>query len=175
MTAPSRPEALDPGRVLYDTLVGFLRDDGWPVSVEDDAERAVAVTVEGGSGRWVCVAQFAEDRPVLLFSSVIPAFVPAALRAPVGEYLNRANQGMLSGGFQFDLDEGEVRFVTALDLGDVDPAPLAESGALRGLIRQLVYVNVATVDRYLSGLMAVIHAGADPAAAVAAAEADQGT
>ena len=161
----------DPGRVVFDAAVAFLRADGWPIAAEDEQERAVAVTVEGASGRWVCAAQVADDKPLLLFSSVVPAYVPPAAREAVGEYLTRANQGLLAGGFQYDIDEGEVRFVTSLDLTGVDPGPLAESGALPGLIHQVVYANVVTVDRYLSGLMSVVHSGAEPAAAVAAAEA----
>ena len=170
--AARKTPAPDASQILYDTLVAFLRDDGWPVAVEDEGQRALAVTVEGGSGRWVCTGQITEERPVLLFSSVIPAFVPPAGRQSVGDFLTRANQGMLCGGFQYDLDGGEVRFVTSLDFADVDLAPVLACGALTGLIRQMVYVNVATVDRYLSGLMAVIHTGADPAVAVADAEAD---
>jgi hypothetical protein len=161
----------DPGSQVFAELISFLRDDGWPVAVEDEKERALAVTVEGTTGRWVCTAQVTEERPVLLFSSIVPAFVPAAARSAVGEFITRANVGMLSGAFQYDLDGGDVRFVTSLDLTGVDPEALAAGDALRGLIRQMVYVNVATVDRYLSGLMAVIHTGAQPAAAVAGSEA----
>jgi hypothetical protein len=163
----------EPGRYLFEALVAFLHDDGWPVAVEDEQERAVAVPVEGDSGRWVCAGQILTDRPLLLFSSIVPTYVPPAARARVGEFVNRANVGLLFGGFQYDLDEGEIRFVNSLDFNGVDPAPVAGSPLLRGLIRQMVQANVSTVDQYLSALMAVVHGGADPAEAVAGAESDE--
>ncbi len=160
-----------PGRFLYDALLQFLRDDGWPIDSEDDAEQAVAVPVEGNSGRWICVGQILDDRPLLLFTSVLPLFVAEQVREPVGEFVNRANRGLLYGGFQYDIDDGELRYVNSLDLSGVDPDSAVASGMLPGLIRRLVYANVGTTDQYFSALMSVIHAGTAPADAVAAAEA----
>jgi hypothetical protein len=160
-----------PGRFLYDALLEFLREDGWPIDSEEEQFQAVAVPVEGRSGRWICGGQIMDDRALLLFSSVVPTFVPEPVRPAVADFLHRANAGLLAGGFQFDPDGGEVRFVTSLDLSDVDPAAAVESGMLPGLIKRMVYANVSTTDQYFSALMSVIHSGVEPAAAVAAAEA----
>jgi hypothetical protein len=169
--APSVP----PGRFLFDALVSFLREDGWPIEAEDENEQAIAVPVEGASGRWICVGQIFDRRPLLLFSSLIPAYVPKEARAAVGEFLHRANAGLLFGGFQFAVDDGDIRYVTTLDLSEVDADVAASSGFLRGMVRRLVYANVATTDQYYSALMSVIHAGVEPTAAVAVAEAGDAT
>lgn len=161
-----------PGRFLYDAFLQFLRDDGWPIESEEEQFQAVAVPVEGRSGRWICGGQIMDERPLLLFSSVVPTFVPEAARPAVADFLHRANVGLLVGGFQFDPDGGEVRYVTSLDLSDVDPAAAVESGMLPGLIKRMVYANVSTTDQYFSALMSVIHSGVDPATAVAGAEAE---
>lgn len=175
MSPSGRPGAAaktsPPGRFLYDALLQFLREDGWPVEEEDEQFQAVAVPVEGRSGRWICGGQIMDERALLLFSSIVPAYVPEVAREAVSEFLHRANAGLLFGGFQFAPDEGEVRYVTSLDLSDVDPDVAVSSGMLPGLIKRMVYANAATTDQYFSGLMSVIHAGADPAAAVEAAEA----
>lgn len=162
--------ALPPGRFLYDAFLQFLRDDGWPIEAEEDGYQAVAVPVEGNSGRWICGGQIMDDRALLLFTSVIPVYVPPPVREAVSEFLHRANAGLLYGGFQYGLDEGEVRYVNSLDLSAVDPEEAAASGLLPGLIRRLVYANVATTDRYLPALMSVIYSGTAPADAVAGAE-----
>lgn len=161
-----------PGRFLYDAFLQFLRDDGWPVESEEEQFQAVAVPVEGRSGRWICGGQIMDDRALLLFSSIVPTYVPEQSRPAVSEFLHRANAGLLSGGFQYDPDGGEVRYVTSLDLSDVDPEVAVASGMLPGLIRRTVYANVSTTDQYFSALMSVIHSGVDPATAVEAAEAE---
>lgn len=162
-----------PGRFLYDAFLQFLREDGWPIETEEEQFQAVAVPVEGSSGRWLCGGQIMDERALLLFSSIVPVYVPEQSRGAVSEFLHRANAGLLFGGFQYDPDEGEVRYVTSLDLSDVDPAAAEQSGLLPGLIKRMVYANVATTDQYFSALMSVIHSGADPAAAVEAAEGDR--
>lgn len=175
MSPPGRPagsKKTPPGRFLYDAFLQFLRDDGWPIESEEEQFQAVAVPVEGRSGRWLCGGQIMDERALLLFSSIVPTYIPEQGRAAVSEFLHRANAGLLFGGFQFDRDGGEVRYVTSLDLSDVDPAAAVESGMLPGLIKRMVYANVSTTDQYFSALMSVIHSGMDPAAAVAAAEAD---
>lgn len=162
----------DRGAQLYRALIDFLRDDDWPVAEEDESERSFAVAVEGTNGRWVCVGQIARARPVLQFWSLVPVFVPPGARPAVAEYLHRATCGVFTGGFQFDWDEGDVRFLTSIDLGDDGPDMPDE--LLRPMLRQMVYLNVSTADRYLPGLMQVIHAGVAPADAVAAADAAAG-
>ena len=161
-----------PGRYLFDALYDFLRRDGWPVADEDAGQMALAVPVETEAGRWVCAGNIINGRAVLCFSSIVPVFVPEPARSGMAEFLHRANEGLLYGGFQFDLDEGEVRYVTTLDLTDVDAAALQSSGVLTGLIRRLIYANVAGTDQYYSAVMAVAHAGMDPSEAVARAERD---
>ncbi len=171
-TGEGSDELSEAGQVLLGTLEQFLRDDGWPLAEEDAGDRALAMAVEGNNGRWLCVAQVPPDRDLVLFTSVIPAFVPPERRPRMAEFVARANFGMLLGAFELELDDGEVRFCTSVDFTGVDPAPLAASGVLAGMIRQVVYVNVANVDRYLPALMTVLYGDADPAEAVARAEAD---
>ncbi len=65
------------------------------------------------------------------------------------------------GNFELDFDSGEIRFKTSLDVtGDrITPA----------LIKQLVYINVLTIDQYLPSIQAVLD-GATPVDAIRAIE-----
>jgi len=132
----------------------------------------MAVAVEGDNGRWVSVAQVSADRDIVVFTSVLALFVPEPRRGRLAEFITRANFGLMLGAFQFDMDEGEVHFVTSVDFTGVDPTPYADSGALIGMIRRIVHVNVVNVDRYLPALMTVVYGDVDPAEAVATAEQD---
>lgn len=169
---PSIDLLSDVGQILLGALDAFLVADGWPVADQDHGERAVAMPVEGESGRWICVAQVPPERDLVLFTSILPIFVPPDGRARVAEYLTRANFGMLLGAFELDMDEGELRYRTSVDLTGVDATDLESSSLLRPMIRQMIYANVVNVDRYFPGVMNVLYAGLTPAEAVSRVEAE---
>jgi hypothetical protein len=135
---------------IYDTLVGHLRAAGLPV--EEHAERGFAtVSAVGSSGRWILLAQAFEDRDQAVIYSMRVEPVPPERREPVALLLTRANYGLFLGNFEMDLDDGEVRFKTSLDFGGVEPSD--------ALVQPLVGFNVATMDRYLPAIDAVVDGG----------------
>ena len=80
----------------------------------------------------------------------------------MAEFMTRANYGMIVGNFELNYEDGEVRYKTSIDIGDSDLSLM--------LVKQIVYPNVATMDLYLPGLMAVIYSDASPADAIAKIE-----
>lgn len=151
---------------LFETMVGFLVEDDWPVTPIGE-EYAVSMTFAGENGEWPCIAQVDETLGRMLFYSASPGDVPADRRPAMAEFVTRANYGMLIGNFELDLDDGDLRFKTSLDVRDVDGL---DQPALAQLIRLIVYTNVLTMDRYLPGARAVADEGVDAAAAIAAIE-----
>lgn len=148
---------------IFDAMQRFFDEDGWPTRrVEPDGPTLVT-GFRGASGNWTCVAVAVEDQQQFLFYSVAPINAPAESHAAVAEYLTRANYGLHVGNFELDYRDGEIRFKTSVD---VEGASLVAS-----LVRNLVYLNCLMMDRYLPGLLGVIHAGEAPADAIAKAEA----
>ena len=115
---------------------------------------------QGKGGRWNCYAQVRVTKDVeqVLFYSVLPLNVPAEKRAAIAEFITRANYGMALGNFELDYNDGEVRYKTSVDVTDQTIAA--------GLLRPLVYTNVLMMDKYMSGLIAVVYADVSPAEAV---------
>jgi hypothetical protein len=146
--------------LIAETVQRFFRDDDWKFEQVD--ENILKMGVSGKNGRWTSYAQVREEQDQFVFYSVAPTTVPEASRAAVAEFLTRANYGMVIGNFEMDYRDGEVRFKTSIDLeGDcISPA----------LVRNVVYVNVRMMDRYLKGLMGVAYAGLSPEQAVKEAE-----
>ena len=69
---------------------------------------------------------------------------------------------MYIGNFEIDYKDGTVRFKTSIDV---------EGGTLtKTMIKNLLYMNVYTFDKYLPGLKAVAEQGVDPAATIARIE-----
>lgn len=99
-----------------------------------------------------------------LFYSVCAVDVPEGRRPAVAEFLTRVNLGLVSGNFEMDWADGEVRFKTGIELTCLTPTI--------ELIAALIQPNLSAVNRYLPGLMMVIHDEADPATARAECEED---
>ncbi|MBC7340390.1 MAG: YbjN domain-containing protein [Firmicutes bacterium] len=97
-----------------------------------------------------------------MFYSVCPVNVPEGKRLAVAEYLTRANYGLVIGNFEMDFRDGEVRYKTSIDVEGAEIAP--------ALVRNLVYANVITMDRYLPGLLGVIYGNLTPEQAIAQVE-----
>jgi hypothetical protein len=105
---------------------------------------------------WV-VCYEATERLAVLARYPIP--IPDGTRLAVAEFVTRANFGTLVGNFEFDMDDGELRFKTSADL---------EGTPLTGpFIRNLLAANLTTADRYFPGLMKVLYARMSPADAIA--------
>jgi len=82
----------------------------------------------------------------------------------VMHFLTRANYGMHVGNFEIDLDDGEVRFKTSMDVEDTEITAT--------MCRNLVEVNLAVMGRYIEGLAAVADDGRDVVEVLAAIEDD---
>lgn len=143
---------------IAEVVAAYLAARDWP-SEEDDG--VFAMPVAGEAGAWVAYLDPLDDQQQLLVYSVPDVDVPRARLADVALYLTRANFGLAIGNFEMDLDSGDIRFKTSVDV---------EGGVLtEAMVDHLVLANVVTTDRYLPGLRAVAQ-GADPAGAVAEVE-----
>ena len=144
---------------IYESMITWLRDDEWTFRevAEDDY---VVLGVDGQNTHLRCVGTAHEDIEVFNFYAVIPGNVPDSTRPQVAEFITRANFGMRLGAFEMDYEDGELRFLTGVDL---EGAP---DEALQAAIRQCVVAACATADRYYPGLMSVVYGGAGPREAI---------
>lgn len=139
---------------LHDRVVAFLVQDGWFPEHDDDA---VVCVFQGDAGTWPLYALTQETDRVVAVYSVAPLEVPAERSAAVMEFLTLVNASLAVGCFEQDLDEGQVRFRTSID---VEGTELVDT-----LLKQLVHTNVLTLDQYLPALRAVVEATESPRAA----------
>ncbi len=61
---------------------------------------------------------------------------------------------MIMGNFEMDIDDGEIRYKTSIDVEGSDLTP--------PLIRQVVYANLIITDRYHNGVMRVLYSDDTP-------------
>jgi hypothetical protein len=144
---------------LRDTVTAYLDKRAWSY---EPRGRFIVSPVASDAGSWTMYFELREDDEQLVVYSLIPARVPPDRRTSVAVFLTRANYGLAIGNFELDLDDGEVRYKTSVD---VEGTSLDEP-----LVDHLLLANIVTVGRYLSALESVI-AGSDPIAAADRADA----
>jgi hypothetical protein len=144
------------GQIL-DAAIAFFQADGWPF--EQIAESSILhTTFRGRNAEFECFARTQESPRRFLFYSLCPVSVQEEKYPIISEFLSRANYGLAIGNFEFDFDDGEVRYKTSVD---VEGSDLTFS-----LIKRLVYANVVTMDQYLPGIRAVINDNVSPTNAI---------
>jgi hypothetical protein len=144
------------GRIL-DLAVNFLMEDEWPCMQTGDAE-SFKTGFFGEHAEFSCLVQERVEEEQFLFYSILPIKIPAEKRMEAAEFITRANSGMAVGNFEMDFADGEIRYKTSVDLEDVDIADR--------LVRNLIYANVLTLDRYIPGIMRMVYGGISPIDAI---------
>ena len=135
---------------IYAEIEAYLKVDEWPYSTLEN-QTIAKTSFQGKNGEFNCFIQAREEQEHMVMYSVLPVFAPPGRRDEVAQFITRANYGMMIGNYELDYEDGEVRYKTSLDLEDVPEIGL--------LLRNMIYANVLTMDKYMPGLMRVIYGG----------------
>ena len=129
---------------LFKTLINFFIEDDWTFT-KIEGETSLRLGFQGENGRWNCYAMVREDKQQMVFYSIYPGNISREKRITISEFIARANYGMIIGNFELDFSDGEIRYKTSIDI---------EGDKLTStIIKNLVYANVMTMDRYLPELL----------------------
>jgi hypothetical protein len=132
---------------LLDTVRAVLVSDGWKLlELPDGVGLVTTITTDDAS--WPLVVLADEEDQVVICYSVFPGRVPPGRRRAAAELLTRVNYGLAVGVFELDLDDGEVRLRTSLDVGAQPPSP--------DLVRSLVGRNVTVAERHFPAVEAFL-------------------
>jgi hypothetical protein len=141
-------------------------ENGWPAEELDDGS-GFTLYIEGSDSAWSALAITDDDAARFAFYSLSPVDAGASTLDRMAEYLHRANHGLLSATFELDHDTGEVRLRTGLEFATLPPELLADDDLLDAIVLDLSAANVGIFDRYLAGLIAVVHSNVAPADIIA--------
>jgi ADP-ribosyl-[dinitrogen reductase] hydrolase len=147
---------------ILSVITSVLRQDGvkydraWPSELEVEFSRP-----SGPRFAWMTVD---EDAGNVDFRMTAETRVPDAARRAVAEAVVRINFDLVHGGFELNMNTGEVRFREAHVVGNQALSPETARALLHGGIERF--------ERYLPALMKVAFAGAEPHTAVGAVRSD---
>jgi hypothetical protein len=148
---------LSSDKTILQEMLNFFTEDDWKFT-KLPGKSVLQLPFQGKNGRWNCYAQAREENKQFVFYSLCPVTAPEDKRQAIAEFLTRANYGMMIGNFELDLNDGEIRYKTSIDI--------AGDSLSFTLIKNLVYTNVTMMDEYLPGIMSVIHGDASPKQAI---------
>ncbi len=142
-----------------DQLSAYL-DRGTIVYDQDEERGLFRMLFEGKHGD-LRVTMFIDDAMLQVFTH--PANkIPESHRQLIAEAITRANYGLKLGNFEMDLEDGELRYQTAMPLGEDFPED--------DVIDHVLYVGGAMIDRYMPAFLSIIYGNEDVKLAIRAAE-----
>lgn len=142
---------------IYDAMLNFFEDDEWPL-IREEKLPILYTTFQGENDRWLCRAEAHDEDQRLVFYSLYGQVVPPERREAIALFITRANYGLMVGNFELDLDSGELRYKTSMDLEG--------SELTNALMSAIAYNNVLTMDQYVPGIVAVIEQSLPPQIAI---------
>uniref|UniRef100_A0A7S3L478 YbjN domain-containing protein n=1 Tax=Amphora coffeiformis TaxID=265554 RepID=A0A7S3L478_9STRA len=143
-------------RQLIETCREFLDREGLTYDTHSTKEEATVLTMflTGKSASFKTYLEVREDQKRVFTYVESPIKVPAMKRSAAAEFLMRCNYSMALGNFEVDFRDGEVRFRNGIDV---------EGGVLSvEMVRQLILLSAATMDRFFGGLMQVVYGSLVP-------------
>lgn len=146
---------------MRDVLRAFFASEGIDVETADDG-RVMRVAFQGENGRFLGFVRAGDAAGVLVLYTLCPIEVPAERMSDALELVARLNATSILGNLEIDVDSGALRYKTSID---VEGAELTED-----LVANLVWSNVASLDRMLPAITAVVVKGTMPRDAVQAIE-----
>lgn len=150
------------GLRMMDIVERFFNEDHWNYQALEN-QPVLRAGYRGERGTWICYARVDEEKCLLIFHSLMGLNIPAQHRLAVVEYLMRANYLLPVGSFEMDLETGSVRFKTSVET--------PENELSVAMVRSMVYTNLRMMDHFFPGVLAVVHSGLNPEAALARVEA----
>jgi len=156
-------------RDLVDRVEAWLVGQEWQlndgVTVEERGQ--FLLSPSDGDAPWPLLAVVDDDEQRVLFYSVRPEDVPEAQREKIATLLTRINYGLLVGAVETDLDDGEVRVRTGVELGTFG---LDDEDALGSQLARALGSNLALAEAVWDAVDDVLDHGTDPHTAAQALE-----
>ena len=128
-------------------------DGALSVQQVNEQIHSMRLSIQGKNAEWVCLVRVFEHTERVLVYSILPAQVPDAIRSDLALMLTQINYGLIVGNFELDVQDGEIRYKTSIDVEGI----ILNST----VVRNLLYGNFFSMDLYYQALMTAIDGNPD--------------
>lgn len=133
---------------LFRVLYKILSQNGWEFDF-DNKNEIIKLEIRGVNTNFHVFLLVDEEQESLLCNTHISQKIPYSKRLEVCDFMSRVNYELANGNFEMDMDTGEIRFRTFLDLSDADPS--------KDQILNIVGNGVQGFDTFYPGLMKLVY------------------
>ncbi len=146
---------------IFQAMVNFFKEYNLYFQ-EIEENQILALGFEGKNGKYKSLAIAREEEHQMIFYTISPLNATKSKLQVIAEFITKANHGIVMGNFELDFSDGEIRYKTSID---VEGEKLTSN-----LIKQLVFTNVAMMDKYLPGIRSIIEDNESPDEAISQVE-----
>lgn len=130
-------------QILHDTLI----ENGWEFD-DDDKNEIFRLKIRGVNSDFKCFIIVDEDQESLLCNTQIKRKIPFPKRLEICNFMNRVNYELANGNFEMDMDDGDLRFRTFLDLANTEPS--------KEQLMNLIWNGSQCFDTYYPGFEKIV-------------------
>ncbi len=142
---------------LLKILCDILAADGWRFNL-DQRNEIVQLEVRGVNANLRLIVYVDEEQESFLCNTHTNLKIPYAKRLQICEFMNRVNYEMVNGNFEMDMEDGEIRYRTSLDLSGAE--------ASKDQILNLIWNGAQSFDTFFPGMMELLYENCTPEQAV---------
>lgn len=132
---------------LFQILYQTLSENGWEFDF-DDKNEIFRLEIRGVNSDFHCFIIVDEEQESLLCNTHINQKIPFPKRLEICNYINRVNYELANGNFEMDMDDGEIRFRTFLDLENTEPS--------HEQLMNLIWNGSQSFDTYFPGVAKIV-------------------
>ena len=145
----------------YEELIHLLDEREVNYSTNDE-HQSVCTDLKGEVAAYRIVAHVDAESELFQVYGYSPIRVPEGSRPAIAEAVARANYGLRVGKFEFNVDEGDLRFQAS--------QALTGESVGEGVIDRLIGTTMAMLDMYLPAVLSVIYGNELPKDAIRCVE-----
>jgi len=133
---------------LFRVLHEILTQNGWEFDF-DNKNEIIKLEIRGINTNFHAFLLVDEEQESLLCNTHIKQKIPLSKRLEVCDFMCRVNYELANGNFEMDMDNGEIRYRTYLDLADAEPS--------KDQVLNIIWNGVLGFDTYYPGLMKLVY------------------
>lgn len=146
---------------MVNTISNAIESMGYNyhVLIEIPDQTVLRLGIELENAKTDCIIDIREPDKLVAVFIICPVSVPEEGRKRIAEFIAMANFGLLLGGFEMDMGDGELRYKSSFIFDDNDENQ-------ETIFKQHLFTALQVMDKFFPGIMSVLFANLDPRTAI---------
>jgi hypothetical protein len=142
-----REEKRETNTLMTELLLTFFEKNSIKFLKQNDRNE-YQIRIVYAESAWNCFIYLIESTNQIMVANIYPEIIPVNKRSLIGEYITRANDGLVSGNFALNLDEGDLYFKITEHLNSTESFDVQLSS--------MIQVSVETFEKYIPGIISIL-------------------